>query len=143
MILLSRFWENSMDRYKRKAMHVINNNQFDSDMYILSGLEKQQLNELLKLKNSILRERTRVLNILNPLVIEEQQLAKQLRDINYQMCALEGHQFSASLAFDTKAYGRVYKCQKCGMIVASNKITIRDTFIDTCGQKRVRILYKK
>ena len=132
-----------MNRFEKKKLHVINNNEFTDKVNVLDDASRKNLVNLRMEKTKLAREYEKVTNFLNLLLDEEHQLTNQIMNVNRQICAIEGHKFDSGLSFSTKAYGETYKCLECGMLVASHQITERDTFITSKAKGPVRILYKK
>ncbi len=133
-----------VERLKKKLLHDVNNDSLN--LYIgckeMSDCDLKNINELSAIRNNLLKEYMKVLNILNPLVEEEHKLLMQINTVNKKICGIEGHKLDNDL-FMTKEYGKTYKCVSCGALIGLDALGYKDTFIRDENKKYVRILYKK
>ena len=132
-----------MDRNEKKNLHAINGGKIDFNMFAIGSIEEEKLLQLLEQKKRILKEYDKVVKILEPLIVEEHHLGNQLKEINQQVCSIEGHRFNNDLTISNSNSGVTYRCEKCGMLVPLAMVTKRDVFTSTQDNKYGRILYKK
>ncbi len=139
-------------RIKELLKDLVKDSEFgiENNFPNLSDYDQKRVNRMFDKRDVLIEKYKELVEPLKELLIKEDELWKELQDVNHEICQTQGHRLSENAyeIHDSDGYGRtehywVRKCLVCGKEITQNALMYRDCVVKgEEGPKRILYNYK-